>query len=69
MSGLVLSLLGALVVGFLVGGGPVLWLSVLIGLAVLGADPGDPLAAVIDAALSVIVLSIVRAQMIDRLGR
>lgn len=69
MWGVVLSLLCALVVGFLIGGGPVLWLSLVVGLAVFGGDPGDPLAAVIATATSLAVLGGVRAQFADRMRR
>lgn len=66
MWGVVLSLLAALVVGLLLGGGPLLWLSGLVGLAVLGGDLGDPLAAAIATVLALAVLRIVRGKLAAR---
>lgn len=69
MWAVVLSLLAALIAGFLIGGGPVLWLSVLVGLAVFGGDPGDPLDAVLATTIAFVLLSVLRARMAHRLQR
>jgi hypothetical protein len=69
MWGIALTLLAALAVGFLAGGGPVLWLSLLVGLAVLGGDPGDPLTALVATAGAFAALSLLRVHVADRLRR
>ena len=63
------TLLAALAVGFLAGGGPVLWLALLVGLAVLGGDPSDPLIALVAAIAAFAALSVLRACVAARFRR
>ena len=69
MWSVVITLLAALAVGFLAGGGPVLWLALLLGLAVLGGDPSDPLTALVAAIVAFAALSVLRACVAARLRR
>lgn len=64
-----LTLLAALAVGFLAGGGPVLWLAGLVGLAVLGGEPSDPLTALVAAIVAFAGLSLLRVGVAARLRR
>lgn len=69
MWGIVLTLLAAVAVGFFARGGPVLWFSALVGLAVLGGDPADPLTALGATTAAFAALSMLRAHVAERLRR
>lgn len=69
MWGVVLLLLAAFAAGFLAGGGPALWFAILVGLAVYGGDPSDPVGAAIAGALALAAAELVRAQISSRLRR
>ncbi|MQA74177.1 MAG: hypothetical protein GEU88_07545 [Solirubrobacterales bacterium] len=69
MWGVVLVLFAAFVSGFLAGGGPALWFALLIGLAVLGGDPGDPLGALVATVAALAAAELARAQISARLRR
>lgn len=69
MWGVALLLFAAFIAGFLAGGGPTLWFAIVVGLAVLGADPGDPLSAAIATVIALAAATLVRAEVTARLRR
>ncbi|MGH2986886.1 MAG: hypothetical protein ACRDLO_09390 [Solirubrobacterales bacterium] len=69
MWGVALALFAAFFAGFLAGGGPALWFAILVGLSVLGGDPGDPLGALIAAAIALAAVGLVRARISARSRR
>lgn len=63
MWGVALALFATFIAGFLVGGGPTLWFALVVGLAVLGGDPSDPISAAIATLLALGAAEVVRAQV------
>lgn len=69
MWGVALTLFAAFVAGFLAGGGPTLWFAIVVGLAVYGGDPSDPLGAVIATVLALGAATLLRAELRTRVRR
>lgn len=69
MWGVALALFAAFVAGFLAGGGPTVWFAIVVGLAVLGSDPSEPLGAAVATLLALGAAELVRAQISARVRR
>ncbi len=67
MWGVALCLFAAFVAGLLDGGGPTLWLAIVVGLAVFGGDPGDPVSAAVATVLAFVGAEFIRALLSARL--
>lgn len=64
-----LSLFAAFALGFMVGGGPALWFAILVGLAVFGGDPSDPVATAIATVLAFLGAGVAREVLAERFRR
>lgn len=64
-----LCLLAAFAVGFMVSGGPALWFAALVGLAVFGGDPSEPVAAAIATVLAFLGVGVAREAIVQRFRR
>jgi hypothetical protein len=62
MWAVLLSLGAASLAGLLVGGGTTLWLALVVGLAVFGDQPSDPLTALVASAAVLASINVPRAK-------